>query len=63
VISDFPITKKTLDEQRKKELNKMDLMHNTSIVYHTESILEVQLMMIIFVITYESAIEVIDSHK
>ena len=34
------IDKKELDDERKNETNALDYMQNTSIVYHTESILE-----------------------
>jgi hypothetical protein len=34
------IVKADLDEERKKETNSLDLMQNSSIIYHTESILE-----------------------
>ena len=34
------IVKNELDDERKSETNALDYMQNTSIVYHTESILE-----------------------
>lgn len=34
------ITKAELDDERMKETNSLDMMQNTSIIYHTESILE-----------------------
>mmetsp|Transcript_8499 Transcript_8499/g.14296 ORF Transcript_8499/g.14296 Transcript_8499/m.14296 type:complete len:728 (+) Transcript_8499:520-2703(+) len=36
------ITKDELDEERIKETNSLDMMQNSSIIYHTESILEMQ---------------------
>lgn len=38
------IVKKELDDERKSETNALDYMQNTSIVYHTESILEAQII-------------------
>jgi hypothetical protein len=38
------IDKKELDDERKNETNALDYMQNTSIVYHTESILESQII-------------------
>ena len=37
------ISKSELDEERRKETNALDMMQNTSIIYHTESILEMQI--------------------
>jgi hypothetical protein len=34
------VTKRDLDDERMKETNSLDLMQNSSIIYHTESILE-----------------------
>lgn len=34
------VSKKDLDDERMKETNSLDLMQNSSIIYHTESILE-----------------------
>ena len=34
------IIKSDLDDEPKKETNSLDLMQNSSIIYHTESILE-----------------------
>ena len=36
------IQKLELDTERMVETNSLDLMHNTSIIYHPESILEMQ---------------------
>jgi len=36
-----------LDEERQRETNALDYMQNTSIVYHTESILEAQIISLI----------------
>ena len=38
------VSKKDLDDERMKETNSLDLMQNSSIIYHTESILEMQTM-------------------
>lgn len=43
------IRKSELDEERLLETNSMDMFCNSSIVYHTESILEMQLMMLALV--------------
>jgi hypothetical protein len=34
------VSKRDLDDERMKETNSLDLMQNSSIIYHTESILE-----------------------
>jgi len=44
------MTKEMLDEQRFKELNSLDMMQNTSIIYHSESILEMQLMSLMYIL-------------
>ena len=36
--------KKNLDDQRDQEMDSQDLMQNTSILYHTESIIELQIL-------------------
>lgn len=41
------ITQKTLDTQRTHEINNNDLMQNTGIIYHIESVLEMQIMCLI----------------
>ena len=41
------ITKAELDDERMKETNSLDMMQNTSIIYHTESILEMQIITLI----------------
>ena len=41
------IRKAELDEERLLETNAMDMFCNSSIVYHTESILEMQIMMLL----------------
>ena len=38
------INKSELDDERRRETNALDYMQNTSIVYHTESILEAQII-------------------
>lgn len=43
------ISKKELDNERMKETNSLDMMQNSSIVYHTESILEMQIACLISV--------------
>lgn len=43
------ISKSDLDEERLAETNSMDMFQNSSIVYHTESILEMQLISLISV--------------
>lgn len=37
------IRKHELDDERMKETNALDMMQNSSIIYHTESILEMQI--------------------
>ena len=37
------ITKADLDDERARETNQLDLIQNASILYHTESILEMQI--------------------
>ena len=41
------IRKHELDDERMKETNALDMMQNSSIIYHTESILEMQLCLIL----------------
>jgi len=41
------ITKRELDDERMTETNSLDMMQNSSIVYHTESILEMQVMCLV----------------
>ena len=41
------ISKLDLDNERMKETNSLDMMQNSSIVYHTESILEMQMLCLI----------------
>ena len=41
------ITQKDLDQNRHKEVNGLDMMQNSCIVYHSESILEMQIMCLI----------------
>lgn len=43
------ISKSDLDEERLAETNSMDMFQNSSIVYHTESILEMQIISLISV--------------
>ena len=38
-----------LDDERMNETNSLDMMQNSSIIYHTESILEMQFMCLILV--------------
>ena len=38
---------KELDEQRTMEVNSLDIMQNTGIIYHIESVLEMQFMCLI----------------
>ena len=38
------ITKQNLDDQRMKEVGSLDIMQTTSIIYHVESILEMQFL-------------------
>lgn len=48
------ISKSDLDEERLAETNSMDMFQNSSIVYHTESILEMQIISLISVfVLYE----------
>ena len=41
------IRKHELDDERMKETNALDMMQNSSIIYHTESILEMQICLIL----------------
>ena len=41
------ITKKELDDMRMRETKALDMMQNTSIVYHPETILEMQILVIV----------------
>ena len=43
------IKKGDLDDERMSETNSLDMMQNSSIIYHTESILEMQVMVLILV--------------
>ena len=36
-----------LDKQRQKEVNTADLMQNTSLIYHSESVLEMQFLCLV----------------
>ena len=53
------ITKKDLDNQRIAELNSTDLMENSKIIYHVESILEMQFLVLIIstYVQYQTNIE------
>lgn len=42
------ITKEKLDDMRQKEINENDMMQNTSIIYHPESVSEMQVICLIF---------------
>mmetsp|Transcript_39558 Transcript_39558/g.60445 ORF Transcript_39558/g.60445 Transcript_39558/m.60445 type:complete len:423 (-) Transcript_39558:1026-2294(-) len=44
------ISKAELDDERMKETNSLDMMQNSSIIYHTESILEMQIACLITVV-------------
>lgn len=48
------IRKSELDEERLLETNSMDMFCNSSIVYHTESILEMQVLMLCFTYYFNS---------
>ena len=41
------ISKAALDEERARETNALDMHQNSSIVYHTESITEMQLITLV----------------
>lgn len=41
------ITRDRLDKQRQKEVNTADLMQNTSLIYHSESVLEMQFLCLV----------------
>ena len=43
------ITKEKLDDQRHQEITNCDMMQNTSIIYHMESVIEMQIMCLIFI--------------
>lgn len=47
------ITKDDLDYMRYREINELDMMQNSSIIYHSESIIEAQIMVLVanYVIT------------
>ena len=47
------ITKEDLDQNRHKEVNGLDMMQNSCIAYHSESILETQIICLIFVFIIE----------
>lgn len=38
------ITKQLLDDQRMIEINELDMMQNSSIIYNTEVVLEMQIL-------------------
>ena len=46
------INKEMLDAQRFKEVNSLDMMQNTSIIYHSESMLEMQFLCLIFIMIF-----------
>jgi hypothetical protein len=48
------ISKTELDNERMKETNALDMMQNSSIIYHTESILEMQIAVLISMIVIEN---------
>ena len=41
------ITKEMLDNERTNETNTLDMMQNSSIIYHTESLLEMQILCLV----------------
>jgi len=43
------IKKAELDDERMKETNSLDMMQNSSIIYHTESVLEMQIASLVMV--------------
>ena len=45
-----------LDKQRQSETNALDMMQNSSIVYHPESLFEMQIMAIILLWTFQNFI-------
>lgn len=49
------ITKGELDDERIKEINGLDMMQNSSIVHHPESIIEVQIIAMSLFCFYEYA--------
>jgi hypothetical protein len=51
------ITKFELDNERMKETNALDMMQNSSIIYHTESILEMQMCCLISMILLTAVFE------
>lgn len=59
------VTKNQLDKERQKECNSLDQMQNTSFVYHPESLIEMQLMVLlsIFVFTNKDNLEGYDFKK
>jgi len=42
------ITKNELDDERVIETNSLDIMQNSSIIYHMESVIEMQMLTLIF---------------
>ena len=53
------MTKEKLDRQRQKEVNSLDMMQTTGIVYHMESILELQFMCLIaFVFLFKREVNI-----
>lgn len=49
------ITKEDLDDERVREINKMDMMSNSSIIWHQESINELQIICLsLFTFFYKS---------
>jgi hypothetical protein len=48
--------KRALDDMRSQEVDTQDLMQNTSILYHSESIIEMQILCTITVLAYANAL-------
>jgi len=48
------ITVDDLNSQRRIEINSLDLMQNSSIIYHSESIIEMQILCLIFSVVAQS---------
>jgi hypothetical protein len=46
------ITKHELDDERAKETNSLDIMQNSSIIYHMESVIEMQLIVLVMCIYF-----------
>ena len=51
------ITKKNLDDERARETNTLDMMQNSNIIYHPESIIEMQMNVLLIVFLVNTSLE------